>query len=182
MRRTDDRPVQILRIQPVQRPFAVDADSTWLPDNARVIGVEVRGRFRAYAISAFTKIDEHVVNDVLGGRPVTVTYCNRTDCARVYTDPNGDRPLAVAVGGWVGESGSGSDGVLLLRIESNYYLQDTGETLEGWGHFPYPEVEFERSTWGRRQAHPNTDVVAGPKRMRNSLRLQQQCHRLGRKG
>jgi hypothetical protein len=171
MRRTDERPVQILRVQPVQRPPVFDVDSTWLTDNAPVLGVEARGRYRAYAISAFTKIDEHVVNDLLGGVPITVAYCNRTECARVYTDPSGNRPLAVAVGGWAGEPGSGPDGVMLLRVESNYYFQDTGETLEGWGHFPYPEITFERTTWGVwRHAHPDTDVFAGTKSALNSPR------------
>src|SRR5262245_45976457 len=162
-RRTDDRRVQFMRIQPVQRPYVVGSDVTWLPDDAAVLGVQAGGRHRAYALSAFGGQDEHVVNDLVGGVPVTVAYCPRTNCAHVYTKPGGNWPLAVAVGGWVGESGP--DGSMLLRVESSYYSQDTGGALEGWGHFPYPEMEFERTTWGAwRSAHPDTDVVAGPKR------------------
>jgi hypothetical protein len=127
--------------------------------------VKLGGRYRAYALSALKKIDEHVVNDVLGGVPVTIAYCNRNGCVRVYSDPRGNRPLPVAVGGWVGEPGSGPDGVMLLRVESNYYMHDSGEALEGFGRFPYSEIEYERTTWGAwKQAHPESDVFAGPVR------------------
>ena len=163
--RTEHRPVEILRVQPIQRPHVVEAETAWLPDNAIVLGVRVGNRYRAYALIAFSKIDEHVVNDLVGGVPVTVTYCNRTDCPRVFTDARGSQPLAVAVGGWVGEPGSGPDGVMLLRVDSSYYFQDTGESLDGWGRLPYSEIEFERTTWKTwRLAHPDTDVYTGPRR------------------
>lgn len=162
--RAAGRPVELLQLHPVRKPLVSPGDLTWLPEKAPVIGVSAGNRHRAYAISAFRNIDDHVVNDVIGGVPVTVTYCNRTGCTKVYTSPSGNQPLEVAVGGWVGPPGSGSDGVMLLRVGSNYYLQDTGEQLSGWTPFPYPEIEFERTTWGKwRKAHPDTDVVTGPR-------------------
>jgi len=163
--RAAGRPVELLKLQPVRKPPVLPAGSAWLPDHASVIGVTVGGRHRAYATSAFDNIDEHVVNDVLGGRPVTVAYCNRTGCTKVYTSPSGNQPLEVAVGGWVGEPGSSASGVMLLRVGSDYYLQDSGELLSGWGRFPYVEIEFERTTWGNwRRSYPDTDVVCGPRR------------------
>jgi hypothetical protein len=129
-----------------------------------VIGVTAGNRHRAYAIAALWNIDDHVVNDVVGGVPVTVAYCNRTECTKVFTSPSGNQPLEVAVGGFVGTPGSSLDGAMLLRLGSSYYLQDTGEQLSGWSSFPYPEAEFERTTWGKwRKAHPDTDVVSGPR-------------------
>ncbi len=161
--RTDHRQVEFLKCEPVQSPPAVEAGSSWLPDNAPVIGVMAAGRYRAYALRTFDYIDQHVVNDLLGNTPITVAYCNRTGCARVYTDPIGNRPLAVAVGGWVGEPGIGPDGVMLLRYESSYYYQDTGRSYSGPADFPFPPSDFEQMTWGEwRRAHPDTDVISGP--------------------
>src|SRR5688572_9755512 len=85
----DHPPVKLLELRPVRMPAAVVAGDTWLPDDAPVIGVSAGGRHRAYAISAFLAIDRHVANDMLNGVPVTVAYCDLTDCVRVYTDPDG---------------------------------------------------------------------------------------------
>lgn len=165
-RNIDDRPVQFLRLQPNQKPHVVDGESTWLPKNAPVIGVRVGNRCRAYALSAMKEIDEHVLNDVLGGIPVTVAYCNITGCVRVFSDESRGQPLAVAVGGWVGEPDAGTNGVMLLRLDSRYFYQDSGEALDGMTRFPYSEIDFERTTWGAwRESHPETDVFAGPIRV-----------------
>ena len=158
-----NRTPQLLQIPPVQLPKIVGARFAGLPDDAKVLGVEAGNRHRAYAVSAFTEINEHVMNDLVGDVPITVTYCNRTRCARVFTDPKGNQPLNIAVGGWTGEPGNGPGGELLLRIDSNHYYQDTGEALEGGASLPYPQIEFEQTTWGNwRKAHPDTDVLAGP--------------------
>jgi hypothetical protein len=163
----ESRPVNLMRFHPARMPGAVDAGAARLPDDAPVIGVAAGGRHRAYSSSAFAELDLHVRNDVLNGVPVTVTYCPRTGCARVYTGPVGGSALAVAPGGWVGEPGDGPDGVMLLRVGTDLYYQDSGAPLAGWGDFPYPEADFERTTWGAwRRSHPDTDVVVGPPRTR----------------
>jgi hypothetical protein len=52
---------------------------------------------------------------------------------------------------------------MLLRVGTDHYYHDSGAPLDGWGDFPYPETDFERTTWGLwRRAHPDTDVVVGP--------------------
>lgn len=106
-------------------------------------------------------MERHVVNDLLGRLPVTVTYCDRTDCVAVFTGPGGGLPLAVAVGGWAGHY---DEGGLLLRVGAALYRQDTGAP---WGDdsgapFPYARAECERTTWGHwREEHPDTDVYVG---------------------
>jgi hypothetical protein len=166
--RAAGRPVELLQLQPVHRPnrHFMTADSTWLPDDAPVIGVTARSQAQSVRDRArSSNIGEHVVNDRRGPayQSPWPTAIERT--ARRFTRvPPDDRALDVAVGGWVGEPGSSANGVLLLRVDSNYYLQDTGEQLSGWSHFPYPEAAFERTTWGQwRRAHPDTDVVTGPR-------------------
>ena len=58
-----------------------------VPDDTLVIGIESGGRSRAYMLSAFTRPDEHVCNDLIDGVPVTVTYCDLDDCVRLFTAP-----------------------------------------------------------------------------------------------
>ncbi len=163
--RLANQPVQLLQLTPVQRPPIVSANATWLPDQAQIIGVSVAGRHRAYAIDAFENIDEHVLNDLVGQVPVTIAYCNRTHCTRVYSSAAATWPLDIAVGGWVGERGSGDGGEMLLRVGRDYYFHDTGEAIAGWSDFPYQPIAFEHTTWGNwRPAHPDTDVYSGVRR------------------
>ena len=107
----------------------------------------------------------HVINDVVGGKPITVTYCDATDCVAVFTDPTGHEALEIAVGGWTGRSvSSKSEGSMLLRVGSTLYRQDTKQPLEekDSAPFPYSEANFVRTTWQQwREAHADTDVYIG---------------------
>jgi hypothetical protein len=148
-----------------QRPATVPAAEAALPDDAEVVGVEASGQSRAYALEALCPPERHVVNDVLGGRPLTVSYCDMTDCVAVFTDPNGNAPLEIAPGGWQGRSVPGGyEGSMLLRIGSSWYRQDSGQPLANHADapFPYPKADFVRTTWKEwRQAHPSADVYVG---------------------
>src|SRR5438105_7303951 len=84
----------------IDRPAAVPADEADLDANTEVIGVVVGGKARAYVLAALRGPMHHVVNDVLGADPVTVTYSDRADCVRVFTGPAAGRPLDFGLGGW----------------------------------------------------------------------------------
>jgi hypothetical protein len=145
----------------IQRPEARPAGSVRLSEDAAVIGVSVDGRSRAYVVEAFGPTARHVVNDQLGRVPVTVTYCSRSDCAQVFTDPREAGPLAVSVGGFDRRSGTGA---LLLRVGSTLYRQDTRAPLTADAPpFPHAVADFVWTTWQQwRTAHPDTDVYLGP--------------------
>jgi hypothetical protein len=122
-----------------------------LKDTEAVIGVMVDGRPRAYVVHALSYPRTHVVDDVVAGHPVTVTYCDLKDCTRVFTG-DGDGPLDVGVGGY--------DDGLLLRTNGRRYRQDSGEGMDPGEPLPFPEMGFVRTTWKEwRDAHPDTDVV-----------------------
>src|SRR5262245_51141347 len=70
----------------VSLPPTRDAASARLDDHAEVIGVSAGGRFRAYELASLAPADRHALNDVVGGVAVTVTYCNMSNCVRVFTD------------------------------------------------------------------------------------------------
>ena len=146
----------------IQVPPAVSAASAKLSENALVIGVSAGGQDRAYLVSALMPLTQHIINDSLGGRPVTVTYCDRTDHAEVFTDPTSDKPLDVATGGWVGTDWH--HGCMLLRVGGTRYRQDTGDAVGDAPapSIPYPRHEFVRTTWGQWwHLHPDTDVYLG---------------------
>jgi hypothetical protein len=153
--------IEFVTVPVVQLPPTVTGRDARVRDETEVIGVSVADRHRAYVLDALEPLPRHVINDLLDGVPCTVSYCNVTDCVRVLTAPGAKEPLAIAVGGWDSRS---AEGVMLLRVGSDYYRQDSGLPLAEAevARFPYVDLEFERTTWGNwREAHPHSDVYVG---------------------
>jgi hypothetical protein len=148
----------------VRTPPAVAAEAAGLDDAEEVVGVVVNGAARAYRLGALRDPRHHVVNDLVGGAPVSVAYCDLNDCIRTYTGP-GAEPLRVRIAGI-------KDGGLVVKLDGVYYDHQTGRVVEGPpGAAPltHDRVPSIRTTWGRwRREHPATDVcveaVAGPTR------------------
>ncbi len=123
-------------------------DATNIPDETPVVGVVVENEARAYLTDGMTRMDSHIVNDRIGQRSVSVTYCDRTDCVRVLTDETATAPLALELGGF-------SDAQMLLRWKENMYPQSSEQ-------IPLQAQEFQRVTWGVwKQEHPETVVYLG---------------------
>ncbi len=70
----------------LRRPPALPRRASKIADGDEVIGVVVNGKPRAYWMKALKYPPWHIVNDVVAEVPVTVTFCDRTNCLRVYTD------------------------------------------------------------------------------------------------
>ena len=62
--------------------LAIEVD---LPEETPIIGVIVDGQARAYLPKGMSEPQSHLAHDNIKGQPITVTYCNWTDCARVFT-------------------------------------------------------------------------------------------------
>jgi hypothetical protein len=144
----------------ISRPPIRRAEDAKLPDDEEVIGIVVDGQARAYRVKAFDDLSRHIVNDLVGDRPVTVAYCNVSDCARAYAGPRGGRLLEVSQAGIL----SGRE--MIVKAAGAYYLHRTGEPMkDGGGPFPYPTHPLVRQTWGEwRREHPETDLYLGPGR------------------
>jgi hypothetical protein len=141
----------------LRRPPALPAAKATVPDDAEVLGVSAGGRHRAYLVSAMSGMSTHVINDLLEETPVTVTYCDRTGCARVFTDPEKSAPLEVNVGGILEDN-------LMLRVGVRHYFQQKDIKLADGtpDPVPYPDHPFVQTTWKSwKEAHPNTDVFVG---------------------
>jgi hypothetical protein len=147
-----------MRLSGIRLPRVRPAADAGLDDSAEVIGVSVGGRARAYFVGAMGLVPtRHVVNDLLGGQSVSVTYCDRNGCARVFTGGSGAAPLEMGLGGF-------KDGGLLLRAERRDYAQTMGDCVEPGGGppLPYEELPYLRTTWKAwREQHPDTDVYVG---------------------
>jgi hypothetical protein len=140
----------------IRQPPTQSVDEADLEDDAEVIGVWIEGRARAYGIAALSAGPEfHVVNDVLSDRPVTVAYCDLTDCARVFTSKTRGSPFDIGVGGLDKDMG------MMLYVDGARYALKDGKNLthpDGLP-LPYERMDYERTTWGEwRRVHPDTDV------------------------
>jgi hypothetical protein len=129
------------------------AAGTNAADDEPIIGVVVNGQAHAYLLTPMRDRNRHVVNDAIAGTAVTATYCDLTDCVRVYTDPASTAPLAIALAGL-------NNGEMVVAVDGVKYLQRSGDPLNGKpgaGRLPYAALEYERTTWGAWKArHPGT--------------------------
>ncbi len=147
----------------VERPTTMAPEAAGLNDADEVLGVEVNGRARAYRLVAMRPIERHVVNDVIDRVPVSVSYCDITDCTRAYSGRPGGAPLPIRQAGL-------SDGEMILKVEGAYYRQSTGQAVADPSapagpdtsrtDFPFPSLPLTRTTWKEwKRQHPATDLV-----------------------
>lgn len=114
--------------QPATRP----ADQAELDADEEVIGVTVGNLHRAYVCAAMSSFETKVINDLIGEVPVTVTFCDRTRCARAFTAKDRVEPLTVQLGDWSGET-------MLLHINGRMLPQKSDE-------IPLDEISVEKTT------------------------------------
>jgi len=152
-------PLQPFRMEGIVRPPIVEAGASGLRPDEEVIGIEVDGHPRAYRLAAFRDRSHHVVNDMIDGVPVTVSYCDLSDCVRTYTDHAKSVPLEVSVAGLF------EGGELVLDVGGHLFFQKTGKPLkpgEGPSSLPLERLSPIRTTWEQwRREHPSTGVYQG---------------------
>lgn len=141
----------------VKTPASIPAAEAQIDADDPVIGVESGGRFRAYHQRTMSAKARHVVNDVVGGKAVTVTFCDLNDCARAYGGDDASAPLPIALAGL-------ADGGMLISVDGVAYFQQTAEVADPvvdkqLPPFPYAPFPVTRTTWGRwKSLHPETDL------------------------
>lgn len=97
----------------------------WLEDREPVIVVEHGGDARAYPYQIL--IWHEIVNDVVGGRPLVVTYCPLCNTALVFERRHGERVLDFGTTGRLRHS----DLVMYDRQTESWWQQATGEAIVG---------------------------------------------------
>lgn len=151
---TPPDPWRAYAVKGVDRPPVVRGPDAVLAPDAVVIGVVIDGKARAYSLETMADRHHHVVNDLVANVPVTVAYCNITDCIQVYTNPETTAPLDVSLAG-----------AMVIKVEGVLYDHQTGRALEpgdGPATIRFPRLEPVRTTWRQwRAEHPDTDVYTG---------------------
>jgi hypothetical protein len=139
-------------IPSIDRPQFEDARATpYRPDDA-VLGVTLNGEAKAYPLLI---LDWHeIVNDVIGGVPVTVTYCPLCDTGIVF-----ERGRTT-----FGVSGKLFQSCLVMydRADDSLYAQPWGIGVVGGGvNRVLPRVAAVRTTLGAWLAlHPESKVLS----------------------
>ncbi|MGH2655760.1 MAG: DUF3179 domain-containing protein [Actinomycetota bacterium] len=145
-------------IPPIDEPKFVDpAEVRWLVAQEPVISVEVNGEAKAYPIRIL--MWHEIVNDTIGGEPVTVTYCPLCNTGIAFRRPTIDGALLD-----FGTSGRlfHSNLVMYDRQTGTYWSQATLEAIVG--PLAGRRLEFlpaQIVSWGDwRAAHPSGRVLS----------------------
>jgi hypothetical protein len=154
--------VPVEGIPALDRPDHVPAAAaSYLSDSERVFGVSVKGEARAYPLRI---LDWHeMVNDVVGGEPVTLSYCTLCGSGVLYATRGAD-----GIARTFGTSGLlyRSNKLMVDRQTRTLWSNLTGEAVLGRLAGPggparlavLPVVVTTWQEWRRR--HPATTVLA----------------------
>ncbi len=135
--------------------FATLSDSDFMSNSDIVIGLEINGESKAYPL--FILVWHEIVNDIVGGTPVAVTYCPLCFTNQVF-----ERTLDGQVVEF-GTSGKlyNSNLVMYDRLTDSYWSQALGLAITG--ELTGKELEiipFDVISWGEWSSlHPETLVL-----------------------
>ncbi|CAA9498655.1 MAG: FIG01073555: hypothetical protein [uncultured Solirubrobacteraceae bacterium] len=145
-------------IPPLDDPKTVTiaAADRWLDDREPVLVTEVGGRVRAYPHQIL--IWHEIVNDVLGSRPIAVTYCPLCNSSLVFHRRVKGETLRFGTTGNL----RNSDLVMWDRRTESWWQQLTGEAVVGELTGTRLEaVPSQTLSWADfKAAHPRSDVLS----------------------
>jgi hypothetical protein len=135
----------------------VDGAGSVIRDESYVVGVELEGESRAYPINMLSRPDHHVVDDILGGKPIAVTWCGLCQSALVYSRQVDGKTLTLFVSGELN-----GENMVMRDIETQSdWPQMTGEAvtgpLTGRSLVQIPSVWTDWKSW--RTQRPDTTVM-----------------------
>ena len=134
------------------------AGTEYLFDDDRVLGVVFNGEARAYPHNILWH--HEIVNDDVGGTPVSVTFCPLTGSGLAFRPELGGRTLDLGVSGLL----FANNLVMYDRNDGEVYGPQLG-IVGACGDFRGSTLEtlpVQEIAWGRwKELHPNTLVVSG---------------------
>ncbi len=150
-------------IPPINDPVyeTVEDAASWLDDASPVMVVEVAGDIRAYPLAILTW--HEIVNDVVGGVPVVVTYCPLCNSALVFertvVGPDGEELLDFGTSGRLYRSNL----VMYDRQHRNLWTQFEGEGVVGERFLGTQLTRLPAWLFGfgeLRELHPDAQVLS----------------------
>ena len=135
--------------------FADVQESQFMSDSDTVIGLEINGETKAYPL--FILVWHEIVNDRVGGIPVSVTYCPLCYTNQVFERIINDQEVEF------GTSGKLYNSNLLMydRLTESYWSQALGLAVKGeLSGYRLNLIPFDVITWGDwKKLHPDTLVL-----------------------
>ena len=143
-------------IPSIDHPVFVDvSDSQFMSDSDTVIGLEINGEAKAYPI--FILVWHEIVNDKVGGTPVSVTYCPLCYTNQVFERVINGQEVEF------GTSGKLYNSNLLMydRLTESYWSQALGIAVKGeLTGYQLNLIPFDVITWGDwKKLYPDTMVL-----------------------
>jgi Protein of unknown function (DUF3179) len=144
--------------KPILNPTILDAAEARLRPDTMIIGVRIGDQVRAYRLNALDDPSRHLVSDHVGGKSITVAYCNLAQCVQVYTNEEDTKPLDIELAGR-------RDNQMVIKVAGNLYYHPTGRPVEPAKNPPRIPCGFLTpivTTWRAwTKLHPETDVYVG---------------------
>lgn len=114
-------------IPPIDSPEfdTVDVARDWLQPQSPVVAFSLNGIARAYPLAIMTR--HEIVNDVVGGEPVAVTFCPLCNSAIVFERTVDDQVFRFGVSGLL----RNSDLIMWDDITQSWWQQFTGTGIVG---------------------------------------------------
>ena len=135
--------------------FADISESHFMSDSDTVIGLEINGEAKAYPI--FILVWHEIINDKVGGTPVSVTYCPLCYTNQVFERVINGQEVEF------GTSGKLYNSNLLMydRFTESYWSQALGMAVKGeLTGYQLNLIPFDVITWGDwKILHPDTMVL-----------------------
>ncbi|MBT5125076.1 MAG: DUF3179 domain-containing protein [Planctomycetaceae bacterium] len=117
-----------------------------LDDQDEVITLNIGEQHYAFPKRWMNGMSEHVVSEVYEGLPIAVTYCNESECVRVFQGQPGEEKLDIMQAGLAA-------GHMAILVKGKSYLQEAE-------NIPYGEYPFELMSWGEwKTNHPDGQVL-----------------------
>jgi len=148
-------------IPPLTNPPLIDAtEAQFMSDSELVFGISINGDVRAYP---YRFMDWHeMLNDVIGGQPVSLAYCTLCGSGILFdtTVPGRQAPLVFGSSGFLYRSNK----LMFDRATDSLWNQFTGKPVVGALVDSGIELEtlpLVTTTWGKwRTANPGTRVMS----------------------
>ena len=135
--------------------FAMASDAQFVSDTDTVIGLEINGDARAYPL--FIMVWHEIVNDEVGGTPVSVTYCPLCYTNQVFESVLDGESVEFGTSGKLYNSNL----VMYDRLTDSYWSQALGMAITGELTGEQLEIiPFDVITWGDwKTLHPDSQVL-----------------------
>jgi len=143
-------------IPSIDRPdFATASDANFMSDNDLVLGLIINGEARAYPL--FILVWHEIVNDIVGGIPVAVTYCPLCFTNQVFESTVNGQVTEFGVSGKLYNSNL----VMYDRNTDSQWSQAMGMAITGeLAGYELNRIPFDVASWSDwKSLYPETLVL-----------------------